>query len=140
MGSIPPEKLKREGLKILFDPELKDRIIWHDPAIPGVRDVGLTNRVPLSGDRHEMAIDVEAGASETEHAVARVDGGLRRTRQPGDGRGVRGGGELEGPGVPGDGEVDVDVGDRLAGAVPGVGGVSIARGRGSGPPFRQSLT
>ena len=48
-------------------------------AIPGARDVALTNWVPLSGDRHDMAIDVEdapspANAGGTEHAVAHVDG------------------------------------------------------------------
>lgn len=48
-------------------------------ALPGARDVGLTNWVPLSGDRHDMAIDVEDAASPvssggTEHAVAHVDG------------------------------------------------------------------
>lgn len=44
-------------------------------AIPGARDVALTNWVPLSGDRHDMAIDVEDHASQgTEHAVAHVDG------------------------------------------------------------------
>jgi predicted permease len=47
-------------------------------AIPGARDVALTDWVPLSGDRHDMAIDVEddpspAHAGGTEHAVARVD-------------------------------------------------------------------
>ncbi|HVG07442.1 MAG TPA: ABC transporter permease [Thermoanaerobaculia bacterium] len=48
-------------------------------AIPGARDVALTDWVPLSGDRHDMAIDVEGDASQanaggTEHAVAHVDG------------------------------------------------------------------
>jgi putative ABC transport system permease protein len=48
-------------------------------AIPGARDVALTDWVPLSGDRHDMAIDVEdnpsqANAGRAEHAVARVDG------------------------------------------------------------------
>ncbi len=48
-------------------------------AIPGARDVALTDWVPLSGDRHDMAIDVEddrspANAGGTEHAVAHVDG------------------------------------------------------------------
>ncbi|MFL6203289.1 MAG: ABC transporter permease, partial [Thermoanaerobaculia bacterium] len=48
-------------------------------AIPGAREVALTNWVPLSGDRHDMAIDVEddpspANAGGTEHAVAHVDG------------------------------------------------------------------
>jgi predicted permease len=48
-------------------------------AIPGAREVALTDWVPLSGDRHDMAIDVEddpspAHAGGTEHAVARVDG------------------------------------------------------------------
>jgi putative ABC transport system permease protein len=48
-------------------------------AIPGARDVALTNWVPLSGDRHDMAIDVEddpsqANAGGTEHAGAHVDG------------------------------------------------------------------
>ncbi len=49
-------------------------------AIPGARDVALTDWVPLSGDRHDTAIDVEdddpsrANAAGTEHAVAYVDG------------------------------------------------------------------
>ncbi|MES1242619.1 MAG: ABC transporter permease, partial [Acidobacteriota bacterium] len=48
-------------------------------AIPGARDVALTDWVPLGGDRHDMAIDVEgdlspASAGGTEHAVAHVDG------------------------------------------------------------------
>jgi predicted permease len=49
-------------------------------AIPGAHDVALTDWVPLSGDRHDMAIDVEgddpsrANAGGTEHAVAYVDG------------------------------------------------------------------
>jgi iron(III) transport system substrate-binding protein len=32
---LSPDKVKAEGLKMLFDPELKDRVVWHDPAIPG---------------------------------------------------------------------------------------------------------
>ena len=48
-------------------------------AIPGARDVALTDWVPLSGDRHDMAIDVEddlsrANAGGAEHAVTHVDG------------------------------------------------------------------
>lgn len=49
-------------------------------AIPGAHDVALTDWVPLSGDRHDTAIDVEdddpsrANAGGTEHAVAYVDG------------------------------------------------------------------
>jgi putative ABC transport system permease protein len=48
-------------------------------AIPGARDVALTDWVPLSGDRHDMAIEVEddrprANAGGAEHAVAHVDG------------------------------------------------------------------
>lgn len=48
-------------------------------AIPGAHEVALTDRVPLGGDRHDMAIEVEddpspANAGGTEHAVARVDG------------------------------------------------------------------
>jgi putative ABC transport system permease protein len=49
-------------------------------AIPGARDVALTDWVPLSGDRHDTTIDVEdddpsrAKAGGTEHAAAYVDG------------------------------------------------------------------
>ncbi|HEX8276368.1 MAG TPA: ABC transporter permease [Longimicrobiaceae bacterium] len=48
-------------------------------AIPGARDVALTDRVPLGADRHDMAIDVEGDPSRAigggaEHPVARVDG------------------------------------------------------------------
>lgn len=52
--------------------------------IPGARDVALTNWVPLGGDRHEMAIEVEEYPSQVdiggpEHAAARVDGPFFRT-------------------------------------------------------------
>jgi predicted permease len=48
-------------------------------ALPGTRDVALTDWVPLSGDRHDVAIEVEgdgsrASAGGAEHAVAHVDG------------------------------------------------------------------
>lgn len=48
-------------------------------AIPGTRGVALTDWVPLSGDHHDMAIDVEddpsrASTGGAEHAVAHVDG------------------------------------------------------------------
>ncbi len=54
-------------------------------AIPGAREVALTDWVPLSGDRHDMAIQVEDGdpswanAGGTEHAVAHVDGAYFQT-------------------------------------------------------------
>jgi putative ABC transport system permease protein len=53
-------------------------------AIPGVRDVALTSRVPFAGEGLRMAIEVEgrearADAGGTEHAVAHVDGGYFRT-------------------------------------------------------------
>lgn len=48
-------------------------------AIPGAQDVALTDWVPLSGDRHDVAIEVgddrsQANAGGAEHAVAHVDG------------------------------------------------------------------
>ena len=49
-------------------------------AIPGAREVALTDWVPLSGDHHDTAIEVEgddpsrASAGGTEHAEAHVDG------------------------------------------------------------------
>ena len=49
-------------------------------AIPGAREVALTDWMPLSGDRHDTAIEVEgddpsrASAGGTEHAEAHVDG------------------------------------------------------------------
>lgn len=53
-------------------------------SIPGVGDVALTTRVPLSGDRHGVALEVEgdptrAGTDGAEHAVVHVDGSLFRT-------------------------------------------------------------
>ncbi|HEX7239390.1 MAG TPA: FtsX-like permease family protein, partial [Longimicrobiaceae bacterium] len=53
-------------------------------AIPGARDVALSDRVPLSGDGQDMAIEVEddrprASAGGAEHAVAHVDGHYFRT-------------------------------------------------------------
>lgn len=48
-------------------------------AIPGAQDVALTDWVPLSGDRHDVTLEVEddrsqANAGGAEHAVAHVDG------------------------------------------------------------------
>ncbi len=46
-------------------------------AIPAARAVALTNWVPLSGDAHDMGLEVEGtakGAGGTSHAVASVDG------------------------------------------------------------------
>jgi predicted permease len=48
-------------------------------TIPGVRDVGLTSWVPLSGGRWDMAIEVEAHASQVNHAAATVDASYFRT-------------------------------------------------------------
>jgi predicted permease len=52
-------------------------------AIPGTRDVALTDWVPLSGDHNTLAVDVESGAraatASAEHAVAYVDGGYFHT-------------------------------------------------------------
>ena len=56
-----------------------ESVVREARAIPGVRDVALTDRVPLSGDRHDMALEVEDDPSRagvgTEHAVVHVDGG-----------------------------------------------------------------
>ena len=54
-------------------------VVREAQALTGARDVALTDWVPLSGDRHDMAIEVEGDASQasaggTEHAVAHVDG------------------------------------------------------------------
>ncbi|HEY3920150.1 MAG TPA: extracellular solute-binding protein [Stellaceae bacterium] len=32
---IPPEKVPARGLKLLLDPNLKGKIAWHDPVLPG---------------------------------------------------------------------------------------------------------
>ena len=50
-----------------------DALVREAKTIPGVREVGLTNWVPLSGDRRDMAIEVEANPSQVKHAVAAVD-------------------------------------------------------------------
>jgi iron(III) transport system substrate-binding protein len=34
-NKLPPDKVKAAGLKILFDPALKDKIVWHEPNVPG---------------------------------------------------------------------------------------------------------
>ena len=53
-------------------------------AMPGARDVAFTDWVPLSGDRHEMAIEIEGdpsqgSASGAEHPVAHVTRDYFRT-------------------------------------------------------------
>jgi iron(III) transport system substrate-binding protein len=32
---LSPEKVARQGLKVMLDPELKGKIAWNDPAVPG---------------------------------------------------------------------------------------------------------
>ena len=32
---LSPDKVKKEGVRILFDPGLKSKIYWHDPNVPG---------------------------------------------------------------------------------------------------------
>ncbi len=32
---LSPDKVKKEGVRILFDPTLKGKIYWHDPNVPG---------------------------------------------------------------------------------------------------------
>ena len=59
--------------------EFFDVLVGRMRAVPGVRDVALTDRVPLSGDRQDMAIEVEDAPSQDDgggvnHAVAHVDG------------------------------------------------------------------
>jgi predicted permease len=53
-------------------------------AVPGVRDVGLTDWVPLGGDHQDMALEVEAHAASASapsanHAAATVDAGYFQT-------------------------------------------------------------
>jgi len=50
-----------------------DALVREAKAIPGVREVGLTDWVPLSGDTDDTAIEVEAHPSPANHAVAIVD-------------------------------------------------------------------
>ncbi len=50
-----------------------DALVREAKAIPGVREVGVTSWVPLSGHHDEMAIEVEAHPSQASVAVATVD-------------------------------------------------------------------
>ncbi len=50
-----------------------DRLVREARAIPGVRDVALTNWVPLSADRHDVAFEVDTHPLPANHAVATVD-------------------------------------------------------------------
>lgn len=51
-----------------------DALVREAKAIPGVREVGLTDWVPLSGDDQDMALEVEGYPSPANHAAATVDG------------------------------------------------------------------
>ncbi len=50
-----------------------DALVRQAHTIPGVREVGLTSWVPLSGERWDMAIEVEANSSQVNLAGATVD-------------------------------------------------------------------
>ena len=50
-----------------------DRLVREAKAIPGVRAVALTDWVPLSGDRHDVAFEVDTHPLPANHAAATVD-------------------------------------------------------------------
>jgi putative ABC transport system permease protein len=50
-----------------------DRLVREAKAIPGVRDAGLTDWVPLSADRHDVAFEVDTQPVPANHAAATVD-------------------------------------------------------------------
>ena len=50
-----------------------DALVREAKAIPGVREVGLTSWVPLSGSQTDMAVEVEANPWPANHAEATVD-------------------------------------------------------------------
>jgi putative ABC transport system permease protein len=61
-----------------------DELVRETHALPGVRRVALTDKVPFTGDRHTMTIEVEgrsglARADRAEHAVVHVNGPLFET-------------------------------------------------------------
>ncbi len=49
-----------------------DALVSRVRATPGVRDAGLTDWVPLSGDHHDVAVEVEPNPSPADHPVALV--------------------------------------------------------------------
>jgi putative ABC transport system permease protein len=50
-----------------------DVLVRKVKEIPGVRDVGLTDWVPLSDGHQDMAVEVETNLSAADHAALRVD-------------------------------------------------------------------
>jgi putative ABC transport system permease protein len=56
-----------------------DALVREASTIPGVRDVGLTSWVPLSGDHRDLAIEVEANPTHANYAAATVDASFFRT-------------------------------------------------------------
>jgi iron(III) transport system substrate-binding protein len=92
---IAPERIKVEGLKIMFAPDLKDKFIWHDPAIAGggqqyaiylrnrlgdegLRRFILDQRVRFVSQQHEV---VEALARGT-HWIGLGPGNARVLTEP----------------------------------------------------------
>lgn len=51
-----------------------EALVREAKTIPGARDVALTDWVPLSGNRGDMAVEVEAHPSPVNHAVTSVEG------------------------------------------------------------------
>ncbi len=50
-----------------------DRLVREAKAIPGARDVALTNWVPLSADRHDVAFEIDTNPVPANHVAATVD-------------------------------------------------------------------
>jgi ABC-type Fe3+ transport system substrate-binding protein len=47
---LSPEKVKRLGSKIFLEPELKGKVIWHDPLVPGSGETFAPVMHKLLGD------------------------------------------------------------------------------------------
>jgi ABC-type Fe3+ transport system substrate-binding protein len=75
--NLPAEKVKAQGLKVLLDPALRGKIIWHDPSIAGSgQTLSLVMRRNLGDDGLKQMIEKQnvhfvAQQQETVEALAR---------------------------------------------------------------------
>lgn len=115
---IPPEKIARDGLKVLLDPAYKGKLIWHDPSIPGSGDMYPFFIKRRFGDDGLKKVIVDQNVTYVAEQQKVVEALVRGTHWLGMGPGVTG---LLGPyktaGVP------VDV--RAMGNTPELNDMSI---------------
>jgi iron(III) transport system substrate-binding protein len=87
-AAVPMEKVRQLGLKLLLDPDYKDRIVWYDPRIegPGSLFLALFDRVLGKADLRRLIADQNplfvSNSNEVGQAIVRKKAVIALAGQP----------------------------------------------------------